>query len=153
MIHLLPATSWKLSNILPSTYRHCCPTWQPQRMAVLQDFRQKCTVPASLRQNFLNFQLFWEEAIICFFFSWGEVASRKVQTVNSCGVDLHLWVYIQVYTCYFQGLCFLVHPGRLFFANWMSMSDFMWFSRKTGMITPLSRDDTQFMFRIMWDMF
>ena len=37
MIHLLPTTSWKLRSILPSTYRHCCPTWQPQRMAVLQD--------------------------------------------------------------------------------------------------------------------
>ena len=30
-------------------------------------FRQKRTVPASLRQNFLNFQLFWEEAISYFF--------------------------------------------------------------------------------------
>ena len=60
MMHLLPTTSQKkLRSILPSTYRHCCPTWQPQRMACFAGrFRQKCTVPASLRQNFLNFQLF-----------------------------------------------------------------------------------------------
>ena len=77
----------------------------------------------------------------------GEVDSRKKLWILAGYIDLHLWV-LQVYICNFQGLCFFIHPGRLFFANWTSMSDFMWFSRK-------NRDDhsleqgwyPQFMFR------
>ena len=51
--------------------------------------------------------------------------------MNSCGVDLHLWVYRFTYAI-FTGCAFL------------SIQDvyFLPIERKTGMITPLSRDDT-----------
>lgn len=142
MIHLLPTTSWKLRSILPSTYPPCCPTWQPQRMAVLQDaFVRNAPFQLVSGRTFSTSNFFGRKLLVIFFV-WGEVDSRKVQTVNSCGVYRFTFVGLQVYICNFQGLCFFIHPGRLFFANWTSMSDFMWFSRKTGMITPLSRDDT-----------
>ena len=51
--------------------------------------------------------------------------------MNSCGVDLHLWVYRFTYAI-FRGCAFL------------SIQDvyFLPIERKTGMITPLNRDDT-----------